>query len=501
MTTLIPKVDLQNGGTSITGAVNRAINAKLQDVLSVKDFGAVGDGTTNDTTAIQAALNYVNSLGGGTVYFPQGTYLSNLLTIYSNTCLIGQGVPNTTLKLAAGSNSAFLYGSNSDSYWGTTTVNVNLNITIQNLTIDGNSANNPTASSNGALIAIFGSAIKVYDVTIINARDHGMRTGGYSGEPVPYTDVSFFRNVVISITGRDGWLNEGPHDMMATNVSIANAGQNTAATYSGLHIVGPGQGKFIGCHVFSFSTYLRMKYALYIDNSSNSEFTNCDFEGASLANVCIYNGSLNQFDPSNRYYSLSNAAGGSQMILQGVTLYNNIRGWFGPKAISGGADIYAVQLGVNATTDNVAANNIDVTCFQNNAGVLLYYMNPSAAGSGQNTMRFNDYSLRSSSIFPITGTYKSSDMIELITEGNTRLYQNTNIQNGQVVVPANSSATFTYPFPFVSTPIVTVTPTLPAGALANGFWISSISNTIVVIYNNSSSSATFDIIAMKAMAG
>ena len=72
MTTLIPKFDLKNGGSTPTGAINRPFNEKLNEVVSVKDFGAVGDGTTDDTAAIQAA---VDAVGHGTVYFPAGTYL------------------------------------------------------------------------------------------------------------------------------------------------------------------------------------------------------------------------------------------------------------------------------------------------------------------------------------------------------------------------------------------------------------------------------------------
>ena len=78
MTTLIPKVDFKNGGSTPTGAINRPINEKLQEYISVKDFGAVGDGVIDDTQAIQNAVNYVGSVGG-TVYFPTGTYLIFLL--------------------------------------------------------------------------------------------------------------------------------------------------------------------------------------------------------------------------------------------------------------------------------------------------------------------------------------------------------------------------------------------------------------------------------------
>jgi hypothetical protein len=61
------------------GAVARTVDSKLKDVVSVKDFGAVGDGVADDTAAIQAALNAHRS-----VFIPPGTYLiSSMLQVFT----------------------------------------------------------------------------------------------------------------------------------------------------------------------------------------------------------------------------------------------------------------------------------------------------------------------------------------------------------------------------------------------------------------------------------
>ena len=53
-----------------TGAQDRTVKQKLQDFVSVKDFGAVGDGVTDDSAAIAAAI----ASGAKEIYFPSGTY-------------------------------------------------------------------------------------------------------------------------------------------------------------------------------------------------------------------------------------------------------------------------------------------------------------------------------------------------------------------------------------------------------------------------------------------
>jgi len=61
-------------------------------INNVKDFGAIGDGVTKDTQALQRAIDDAERMGGGTVFFPAGTYLSGTLFLKSN----------VTLHLAAG---------------------------------------------------------------------------------------------------------------------------------------------------------------------------------------------------------------------------------------------------------------------------------------------------------------------------------------------------------------------------------------------------------------
>lgn len=50
---------------------------RLSDVINVKDWGALGNNSHNDAPNIQAAIDYCASHGGGTIYFPTGTYKCN----------------------------------------------------------------------------------------------------------------------------------------------------------------------------------------------------------------------------------------------------------------------------------------------------------------------------------------------------------------------------------------------------------------------------------------
>lgn len=82
------------------GTVARTVQDKAREIVSIKDFGAIADWNgstgTDNTSAIQAALNYANSIGGAIVYIPTGKYrkgdtAGTQLIMYSNTTIRGDG--------------------------------------------------------------------------------------------------------------------------------------------------------------------------------------------------------------------------------------------------------------------------------------------------------------------------------------------------------------------------------------------------------------------------
>ena len=118
-----------NSSGFLTGAVASTVNSKLQEFVSVRDFGAVGDGATDDTTAVQAALN----LGAyHAIYFPTGTYICGPLTCGADITLYGDGPTNSQLKFKTGSSGALLTANNA------------VHFTLKDLGFSGNYVNCPS---------------------------------------------------------------------------------------------------------------------------------------------------------------------------------------------------------------------------------------------------------------------------------------------------------------------------------------------------------------------
>src|SRR5579859_2855252 len=62
-------------------------SAHATAILSVRQFGAVGDGSAIDSPAINRAIEAAAKNGGGTVFFPAGTYASYSIRLKSNVSL------------------------------------------------------------------------------------------------------------------------------------------------------------------------------------------------------------------------------------------------------------------------------------------------------------------------------------------------------------------------------------------------------------------------------
>lgn len=75
-----------------TGEANRSVQAKLKELIHVADFGAVGDGVTNDYAAITAALAAAAARGGGVVMLEAKIYaIASKISIPSGCGLVGKG--------------------------------------------------------------------------------------------------------------------------------------------------------------------------------------------------------------------------------------------------------------------------------------------------------------------------------------------------------------------------------------------------------------------------
>jgi nitrous oxidase accessory protein NosD len=132
-------------------------------VANVLDFGAVGDGSNNDTTAIQAAIDS----GATAVFFPQGTYKITATL-------------NITSKMLIQGAKAKIDASTSNFYA--------LNITASDVTVDGleiEGAGNSVYNTNGRLIAATGTdngagnaPTYISNIAILNCNLHDAGRGG-----------------------------------------------------------------------------------------------------------------------------------------------------------------------------------------------------------------------------------------------------------------------------------------------------------------------------------
>lgn len=129
------------------GAAVRTLRDRLSDALCVTDFGAKGDGVTNDSSAIQACITAAKAVGKG-VYFPDGVYVIS--------------------SLAAQSGRVFLNGSGGVTLRGTFTYQDNFPLSAATIT-----PLTPTAPYFSAVGINFQSTSSDYGLRLLTAEQGG----------------------------------------------------------------------------------------------------------------------------------------------------------------------------------------------------------------------------------------------------------------------------------------------------------------------------------------
>lgn len=247
------------------GGVTYPVCEKLAQTVSVKDFGGVGDGVANDTAAIQAGIDYLESVNGGVLYFPQGAY-------------------RTTSTLTSNNHGVMLKGEGEGNYFGTLSA---VTLTTPATTIKyegfGTAAIHFTCTTNqfkkvgGGVEAIFvncgsgtGSAtygilvtsrdkLTVRNVLIYNATAAAVRTECFPGL------------LASALSGYD------VQNCLFENVS--SAAETVNITTKGLQLTG-GQGNGgVGQGNTSFNTFINTRWfsaptepAVEIGNTDNNTF-------------------------------------------------------------------------------------------------------------------------------------------------------------------------------------------------------------------------------------
>lgn len=150
------------------GATLQSVQTKLEQYISVKDFGAVGDGVADDTAAIQAAIDAFPN--GVTIYFPRGTYrVTAQIVVNTKVSLLGDGIASENGTGASFRGATCILrdftGSNA-------TVAMNGDCcTIDNIDVDGD------GKGTGDQIQVWGSRVRLGKVSTRNSGNDGVRIG------------------------------------------------------------------------------------------------------------------------------------------------------------------------------------------------------------------------------------------------------------------------------------------------------------------------------------
>jgi hypothetical protein len=249
---------------------SRKLKDRFADVVNVKDFGAVGDGVTDDTVAIQAAINAVPN-NGGAVYLPSGRYR------VTQTINVGNG----TDSLLSTKNCISINGDGIGSYFGTSAgteifydgvANEQLSVISFNGSGDGFRLDGIEINAN----SLAGTGLRIFSVrtstfsnfACLNFTKAGLDLKIRSGpnNAVKFASGNLFLNFFISSNNAT----------QALNGSFGILMQGNYANNDDWH-----RNTFIGgvCQIAkSLSNSSPNACALYLGFTDSNTFTECDFK-------------------------------------------------------------------------------------------------------------------------------------------------------------------------------------------------------------------------------
>lgn len=212
-----------NGGTVIVATNGKRWRRTHDGVLNAHWFGAKGNGVADDRPPIQVAIDYANSMGGGSVFVPPGTYVlgaaptqmvgrSYGLLMKANVDLFGQSSASTTLISADAVDIDMIITERP----GFTIPNVSL----RGITVDGNEANQVTEDkTNIWMQGVVG--LKMHDVRSVNPGAFGIRINTCSR-----VDLSQIKCDHSNATNSDGIHFVDTSDVVGSNIDIYTEGDD-----------------------------------------------------------------------------------------------------------------------------------------------------------------------------------------------------------------------------------------------------------------------------------
>lgn len=305
----------------------------------VTDFLAVPDGNTDNTCAIQDALDAGRNCKTS-VFIPSGVFRAGNLLFHEKQRILGEGETQAILKPMPGTTGVFL---SSDG-------NTN-DIKFEGWGIDGGFGEGSGAVATCCdTLVVDGSRPTIRDFTIVNSAGRSLHTKFTANDRL-YSILGRFERITIDKSQKDGWKNDGPNDSYVNQVEIVDSGLGENNAYLGYVSEGMGTVRADNMHIWNRTPTGNHPYAgAFIDNKM-SYFSNCQFESGTTS--LIVNGIYNHFINS-QYYAPD---GGVAVRLFGS--WNTIHGTVGAGHDLFYPDFMGVVIG-DAATGPSSGNKIDI---------------------------------------------------------------------------------------------------------------------------------------------